>query len=62
LLDTTATSYPASPQARHALYVASTRAAHQLWCVASDRASELVRGALATPADSSSQSSSQSSS
>jgi DNA helicase-2/ATP-dependent DNA helicase PcrA len=54
LLDTTATSYPASPQARHALYVASTRAAHQLWCVASDRASELVRGALATTADSSS--------
>jgi len=47
LLDTTATSYPVSPQARHALYVASTRAAHQLWCVASDTASPLVLGSLA---------------
>jgi DNA helicase-2/ATP-dependent DNA helicase PcrA len=50
LLDTTATSYPVSPQARHALYVAATRAAHQLWCVASDRASELVQGSLPDPA------------
>jgi DNA helicase-2/ATP-dependent DNA helicase PcrA len=47
LLDTTATSYPESPQARHALYVAATRAAHQLWCVASDAPSKLVEGALA---------------
>jgi DNA helicase-2/ATP-dependent DNA helicase PcrA len=47
LLDTTATSYPDSPQARHALYVASTRAAHQLWCVASDTPSKLVQSALA---------------
>jgi len=47
LLDTTATSYPASsPHARHALYVASTRAAHQLWCVASEEASKLVTEAL----------------
>lgn len=46
LLDTTATSYPESPQARHALYVASTRAAHQLWCVASDAPSKLVQAAL----------------
>jgi DNA helicase-2/ATP-dependent DNA helicase PcrA len=47
LLDTTATSYPASPQARHALYVAATRAAHQLWCVASDAPSTLVTTSLA---------------
>ena len=46
LLDTTATSYPVSPQARHALYVGATRAAHQLWCVASDEPSELVTAAL----------------
>ncbi len=46
LLDTTATSYPVSPQARHALYVAATRAAHQLWCVASDAPSPLVQAAL----------------
>jgi DNA helicase-2/ATP-dependent DNA helicase PcrA len=49
LLDTTATSYPVTPQARHALYVASTRAAHQLWCVASDAPSELVLGSLPNP-------------
>jgi DNA helicase-2/ATP-dependent DNA helicase PcrA len=51
LLDTTATSYPDSPQARHALYVAATRAAHQLWCVASDTPSKIVVSALqAVPA------------
>jgi DNA helicase-2/ATP-dependent DNA helicase PcrA len=49
LLDTTATSYPESPQARHALYVAATRAAHQLWCVASDTPSKLVEGSLGAP-------------
>ncbi len=47
LLDTTATSYPDSPQARHALYVAATRAAHQLWCIASDTPSALVQTSLA---------------
>jgi DNA helicase-2/ATP-dependent DNA helicase PcrA len=46
LVDTTASSYPVSPAARHALYVGATRASHQLWCVASDRPSELVTGAL----------------
>jgi DNA helicase-2/ATP-dependent DNA helicase PcrA len=46
LLDTTAASYPVSPQARHALYVAATRASHQLWCVASQTPSELVTAAL----------------
>ena len=46
LLETTAASYPTTPQARHALYVGATRASHQLWCVASDAASKLVTGAL----------------
>jgi DNA helicase-2/ATP-dependent DNA helicase PcrA len=47
LLDTTAVTYPETPAARHALYVAATRAAHQLWCVASDAPSKLVTGAVA---------------
>ncbi len=46
LLDTTASSYPVSPPARHALYVGATRASHQLWCVASQAPSELVTAAL----------------
>jgi DNA helicase II / ATP-dependent DNA helicase PcrA len=46
LLETTAASYPASPAARHALYVGATRASHQLWCVASQTASPLVTEAL----------------
>jgi DNA helicase-2/ATP-dependent DNA helicase PcrA len=46
LLETTASSYPATPQARHALYVGATRASHQLWCVASDEPSKLVTGAI----------------
>jgi DNA helicase-2/ATP-dependent DNA helicase PcrA len=49
LLETTATSYPDSPQARHALYVGATRAAHQLWCVASDKPSPMVVAATAAP-------------
>ena len=32
--------------ARHALYVGATRAAHQLWCVASEKPSSLVQAAL----------------
>lgn len=51
LLETTAASYPATPQARHALYVGATRASHQLWCLASDEPSKLVSGALAPPAE-----------
>ena len=47
LLETTAASYPATPQARRVLYVGATRAAHQLWCVASDTPSPLVAAALA---------------
>jgi DNA helicase-2/ATP-dependent DNA helicase PcrA len=46
LLETTAASYPVAPIARHALYVAATRASHQLWCVTSDEPSALVTGAL----------------
>ena len=50
LLETTMASYPATPTARHALYVAATRASHQLWCVASQAPSELVTSAI-RPAD-----------
>jgi DNA helicase-2/ATP-dependent DNA helicase PcrA len=46
LLETTAASYPATPPARHALYVGATRASHQLWCVASDEPSRLVAEAV----------------
>jgi DNA helicase-2/ATP-dependent DNA helicase PcrA len=46
LLETTAASFPATAPARHALYVGATRAAHQLWCVASDVPSTLVTDAL----------------
>ena len=47
LLETTATSYPDTAQARHALYVGATRAAHQLWCISSEAPSKLVTSALA---------------
>ena len=46
LLETTAASYPETAQARHALYVGATRAAHQLWCVTSDNPSKLVQDGL----------------
>ena len=52
LLETTAASFPVSPQARHALYIAATRASHQLWCVASDAPSKLVLDALGQGDDS----------
>jgi len=42
LLETTAASYADTAQARHALYVGATRAAHQLWCIASETPSKLV--------------------
>jgi DNA helicase-2/ATP-dependent DNA helicase PcrA len=47
LLETTASSYPDTAQARHALYVGATRAAHQLWCVSSEAPSKLVNEGLA---------------
>jgi DNA helicase-2/ATP-dependent DNA helicase PcrA len=46
LLETTASSYPDAPNARHSLYVGATRAAHQLWCVSSEAASPVVQKAL----------------
>lgn len=46
LLETNASSFPVSDQARHALYVGATRAAHQLWCVSSEAPSKLVTDAL----------------
>jgi DNA helicase-2/ATP-dependent DNA helicase PcrA len=46
LLETTASSYPDSAQARHALYVGATRAAHQLWCITSETPSKLVQEGL----------------
>jgi len=42
LLETTASSYSDSAQARHGLYVGATRAAHQLWCITSEAPSKLV--------------------
>ncbi len=47
LLETTASSYADNAPARHALYVGATRAAHQLWCISSDKPSPLVERALA---------------
>jgi DNA helicase-2/ATP-dependent DNA helicase PcrA len=46
LVETNAASYAVNPPARHALYVAATRASHQLWCVASDQPSALVTEAI----------------
>ena len=46
LVETAASSYPVTPAARHTLYVGATRASHQLWCIASDKPSELVTAAL----------------
>ena len=51
LLETTSASYGETSQARHALYVGATRAAHQLWCIASEAPSKLVLSALAAPPD-----------
>ena len=48
LLETTASSYGETPQARHALYVGATRAAHQLWCITSEAPSKLVLAGLQT--------------
>jgi DNA helicase-2/ATP-dependent DNA helicase PcrA len=46
LLETSAPTYPTTNQARHALSVAATRAAHQLWCTTSEKASPLVEVAV----------------
>ncbi len=50
LLETTSSSYGETPQARHALYVGATRAAHQLWCITSEAPSKLVIEGLAAEA------------
>jgi len=46
LLETSAAAYPDEPAARHALYVATTRAAHQLWCITSEQPSVIVEQAM----------------
>jgi DNA helicase-2/ATP-dependent DNA helicase PcrA len=46
LLETSAAAYPDEPAARHALYVAATRAAHQLWCITSEQPSVIVEQAV----------------
>ncbi len=51
LLETSAASYPDDAAARHALYVATTRAAHQLWCVASEAPSPIVLRAIEATAE-----------
>ncbi len=50
LLETNASSYPDTAQARHGLYVGATRAAHQLWCITSESPSKLVEEGLAVQA------------
>ena len=42
LLDVNAQSYPAEDESRHLLHIAATRAAHQLWLIASGEPSPLV--------------------
>jgi DNA helicase-2/ATP-dependent DNA helicase PcrA len=46
VVDVNESSFPDSPQARHALYVGATRAAHQLWCISSDKPSPIAKSAL----------------
>ena len=46
VVDVNEATFPDSSQARHALYVGATRAAHQLWCIASDKPSPVARAAL----------------
>lgn len=46
LLDVTAATYPDAAPARRALYTAATRAAEQLWCIASDAPSPIALAAL----------------
>lgn len=47
LADATRESYPDNAQARHAMYVGATRAAHQLWCMVSGPSSKVVEDGLA---------------
>jgi len=52
ICDANQSSFPTTPQARHALYVGATRAAHQLWCVSSEAVSPLVEEGAAAMASS----------
>jgi DNA helicase-2/ATP-dependent DNA helicase PcrA len=49
LLDVTDSAYPADDEARHLLHIAATRAAHQLWIVATGTPSSLIPESLVTP-------------
>ena len=42
LVDVTASQYPADDESRHLLHIGATRAAHQLWVVATGTASTLL--------------------
>jgi DNA helicase-2/ATP-dependent DNA helicase PcrA len=42
LVEVTAAAYPETPESRHLLHIAATRAAHQLWITTSDRPSPLL--------------------
>ena len=44
LLDVNAASYPVEDESRHLLHIAATRAAHQLWLIATGEPSALVQG------------------
>lgn len=46
LVDVNESSYPDSGPGRHTLYVGATRAAHQLWCLASDKPAEIATSSL----------------
>jgi DNA helicase-2/ATP-dependent DNA helicase PcrA len=49
LLDVTESAYPTDDEARHLLHIAATRAAHQLWIVATGTPSSLIPESLVTP-------------
>jgi DNA helicase-2/ATP-dependent DNA helicase PcrA len=49
LLDVTDSAYPSDDEARHLLHIAATRAAHQLWIVATGTPSTLLPESLAHP-------------
>jgi DNA helicase-2/ATP-dependent DNA helicase PcrA len=49
LLDVTESAYPADDEARHLLHIAATRAAHQLWIVATGTPSTLLPESLVSP-------------
>jgi DNA helicase-2/ATP-dependent DNA helicase PcrA len=46
LVDVTESTYPADDEARHLLHIAATRAAHQLWFLATSKPSQLLPESL----------------